>query len=172
MVCKFIVNCTSCNDEVNYTDQVLRDILVKGIYDPELDPLGESNQDLEVFQFIQAKEAGKRSATKIKEYQGASSIRSQYRKLKNDCPTNPSYPVKQTCTFCGKTGHRQNPPLEKRKTTCPAYNKKCNYCSRPHHTKDVYRVGENNISRKGGEQCSLQQPKGPLNNEDSIQFLP
>ena len=66
-VCKFLVTCPNCNAEVNYTDNVLRDVLTRGLADSEiqLDLLGDRNQDMspeEVFQFIEAKEAGKRSA--------------------------------------------------------------------------------------------------------------
>ena len=85
MVCKFLLQCPSCDTEVNYTDQILRDVLTKEISNPEiqLDLLGESNQNMtleEVFRFIEAKEAGKRSASKLLESQGADSVRSQYRK--------------------------------------------------------------------------------------------
>ena len=56
-VCKFL-------EEVNYTKNVLRDVLTRGLADSEiqLDLLGDRNQDMnleEVFQFIEAKEAGK-----------------------------------------------------------------------------------------------------------------
>ena len=69
-VCKFLVTCPSCNAEVNYTDNVLHDVLTRGLADSEiqLDLLGDRNQDMgleEVFQFIEAKEAGKRSAGRL-----------------------------------------------------------------------------------------------------------
>ena len=42
-ICKFILPCASCSAEVNYTDQILRDVLVRGIADHEiqLDILGD-----------------------------------------------------------------------------------------------------------------------------------
>ena len=66
-VCKFVMKCPGCNNDVNYTEVILRDVLTRGIADPaiQLDPLGDKNQDMkleEVFQFVEAKEAGKRSA--------------------------------------------------------------------------------------------------------------
>lgn len=69
-VCKFTTACPSCNTAVNYTDNILRDILIKGLADNEiqLDLLGDKNQDMsleEVFQFVEAKEAGKRSAGRL-----------------------------------------------------------------------------------------------------------
>lgn len=47
-VCKFLVTCPGCNIEVNYTENVLRDVLTRGLADSEiqLDLLGERNQGL------------------------------------------------------------------------------------------------------------------------------
>ena len=47
-VCKFTTACPSCNTAVNYTDNILRDILIKGLADNEiqLDLLGDKNQDM------------------------------------------------------------------------------------------------------------------------------
>ena len=69
-VCKFTTACPSCNTAVNYSDNILRDILIKGLADNEiqLDLLGDKNQDMsleEVFQFVEAKEARKRSAGRL-----------------------------------------------------------------------------------------------------------
>ena len=59
-VCKFLVTCPGCNMEVSYTENILRDVLMRCLADGEiqLDLLGERNQDMsleEVFQFIEAK---------------------------------------------------------------------------------------------------------------------
>ena len=69
-VCKFLVQCPECNTQVNYTENVLRDVVTRGLADEDiqLDLLGEKNQDMtleEVFQFIEAKESGKRSAGRL-----------------------------------------------------------------------------------------------------------
>ena len=69
-ICKFMIKCPGCDIEVNYTDAILRDVLTKGIADPkiQLDILGDKNQDMtleEVFKFVEAKESGKRSASKL-----------------------------------------------------------------------------------------------------------
>ena len=75
-VCKFLVTCPGCNAEVNYTENVLRNVLTCDLADSEiqLDLLGDRKQDMsleEVFQFIEAKEAGKRSAGCLSQSQGA-----------------------------------------------------------------------------------------------------
>ena len=47
-VCKFIIPCPSCNEDVCYTNDILRDVLTRGIADHEiqLDLLGDSNQEM------------------------------------------------------------------------------------------------------------------------------
>ena len=67
-VCKFLIKCPSCNVDVNYTEAILCDVLTCGIADTEiqLDLLGDKNQEMileEIFQFVEAKEAGKCSAS-------------------------------------------------------------------------------------------------------------
>ena len=46
-VCKFVMKCPGCSQDVNYTDSVLRDVLTRGIADHEiqLDLLGDKNQN-------------------------------------------------------------------------------------------------------------------------------
>ena len=154
-ICKFILPCASCSAEVNYTDQILRDVLVRGIADHEiqLDILGDWNQDLsleDVFRHIEAREAGKRSANRLNPSHGVESAKSQYRQGKNNATKGTNYNPKwtnnnaqgTTCGYCGKTGHGRNAPIEARKKDCPAYNKKCNYCNRLHHTENACRAKE------------------------------
>ncbi len=62
--------CTSCEANVDYTEVILRDVLCRGLKDSEiqLDILGDKNQDMtfeQMLRFIEAKEAGKRSATQL-----------------------------------------------------------------------------------------------------------
>ncbi|CAC5412701.1 unnamed protein product [Mytilus coruscus] len=68
--CKFLIKCHTCNTDVNYTDTIIRNVLARGISDPEiqLDRLGNKNQDRtleEVTQFVEAKDSGKRSASRL-----------------------------------------------------------------------------------------------------------
>ena len=87
-VCKFLVTCPGCNAEVNYTENVLRDVLTHSLADSEiqLDLLGDRNQEMsleEVFQLIEAKEAGKRSAGCLSKSQGVDAAHSQYQRALN-----------------------------------------------------------------------------------------
>jgi len=129
-VCKLLLNCSAYNTEVNYTDQILRDVLIRGIadHDIQLDILGDSNQDMsleDTFRLIEAKESS----------QVVESARSHYKKSKEE-PTQKNI----TCSYCGKTSHGRFAPLEKRKTTCSAFNKKCQHCDRLHHTEEMCRT--------------------------------
>ena len=56
-VSKFFVICPGCNTDINYTENILHDVVTCGLADSkiQLDLLGEKNQDMtleEVFQFI------------------------------------------------------------------------------------------------------------------------
>ena len=62
------MNCPSCTTEVNFTNTILRDVIVMGVADSDiqLDLLSDKNQNMtleEIFQFVDAKEAGKRSSS-------------------------------------------------------------------------------------------------------------
>ena len=65
-VCKFTIQCPGCAINVNYADEILRDVLTRGIANTDIHPdlLGNKNQDMtleEVFEFVEAKESGKPS---------------------------------------------------------------------------------------------------------------
>ena len=145
-VCKFTMNCTSCNADVDYTDTILRDVLIRGLSDQEiqLELLGNSNQNMsleEVFQFVDIKESGKRSASLLIDNHGANSMSSYKRishsniKDKNIEHVNSQDP----CSYCGKKGHGKKSPVDIRRTKCPAYGKTCNRCKKLHHFDNVCR---------------------------------
>ena len=69
-VCKYTLECPGCNINVKYTDQIIKDVLARRLTDPEiqLDLLGDMNQDMsleDVLKFVEAKESGKRSASRL-----------------------------------------------------------------------------------------------------------
>ena len=70
---------------------MLCDVLTKGIADPKIqqDLLGNYNQDMsleEVFRFVESKEAGKRSASRLLDSHAVESTSSFYRKSKQTTP--------------------------------------------------------------------------------------
>ena len=117
-ICKYLMDCPTCTNEVNYTNTILRDVTVMGIADPDiqLDLLSDKNQNMtleEIFQFVDAKEAGKRSASKLSHH-STESIRSSYRKQQTTKPPMPT----ETCSYCGNQGHGRNLPIQSRKNVC------------------------------------------------------
>ena len=116
-VCKFVTKCPQCDSDVSYTEAILRDVLSRGLEDPEiqLDLLGDKDQEMtieKVFQFVEAKEPGKRSASRLLDSHGAEAA-SAYRRDKATAQktnqrkdNNPHRPDKsEICTYCGKKGH-------------------------------------------------------------------
>ena len=149
-VCKFTIKCTSCDAAVNYTDAILRDVLTRGISDPEIqvDLLGDKNQDMsleEMFQFIEAKESGKRSATRLLDHQGVDAAGSSYRKeKKNTLPPKVDVP----CGYCGKKGHGKSAPPGVRKKSCSAFDHKCIHCGLRNHFDHMCRKKEQSKTSK------------------------
>ena len=144
-VCKFNIKCQGCNGDVNYTEQIVRDVITRGLADSEiqLDLLGDRNQDMtleEVLKFVEAREAGKRSASRLFETQGIDASRSQYRQNKQETAKPRKDEGKDDpCNYCGKRGHGKSAPPKARKTNCPAYGKRCDHCNRPNHFATVCR---------------------------------
>ena len=94
----------------------------------------------EVFHFIEAKEAGKRSAGWLLETQGADATRSRYRRGKQgDLRNNKIHNKHETCSYCGKQGNGKNSPAKTRKNEYPAYGKTCAHCGRPNHLEAACR---------------------------------
>jgi hypothetical protein len=109
-------------------------------HDIQLDLLGDKNQNMtleEVFQFIEAKDAGKRSAGRLLEAQTANAARSQYRRTKQEEMKNPQPDNGDKCHYCGQYGHGNRAPPTIRKTACPAFEKTCGHCGRPNHLAAV-----------------------------------
>ena len=140
-VCKFTIECPSCKKGVDYTNAILRDVLTRGIADADiqLDLLSAENQDMsleEAFKFIEAKEAGKRSASRLLDSHGAEAARSTYRtQQKASLAPRPD----ERCGYCGIVGHGRNAPPSVRKKACPAFQHSCKHCGRRSHFGDLCR---------------------------------
>ena len=67
-VCKYNVTCPDCSKSVDFTDCILRDVLARGISNPEIqsDILADAKQDMtleQMLKFIESKESGKHSTS-------------------------------------------------------------------------------------------------------------
>jgi len=128
---------------VNYTEAIMRDVLTRGVIDPDiqLDLLGDKNQNMsleEVFQFVETKEAGKRSASRLLDAHSVEAA-SSYRRAKQ----TPSKDNQEACSYCGKRGHGKKSVAQIRKTQCPAYGHRCELCYRDNHFESVCRSKDN-----------------------------
>ena len=134
-VCKFLIKCPCCGIGVNYTQNILRDVIACRLAENkiQLDLLGKMTLE-EVFQFKQTKEAGEWSARHLLETQGADANHSQYRHGKQEnLKNNKIHNKNETCSYCRERGHGKNSPTQTRKNDCPAYDKTCAHCSRANH---------------------------------------
>ena len=160
-ICKFLIKCPGCDINVNYTDAIMRDVLTRGISNPEiqLDLLGNKNQDMmleEVFQFVEAKEAGKRSVSSLLDsHSSVDAASSTYRKAK----VTTIKEKQDLCGYCGRRGHGKSAPVSFRQTRCPAYGHTCTHCDRPHHIESVCR---------SKEKTKRSSPGAPHDNEGAI----
>ena len=105
---------------------MLRDVLTKAIADTEiqLDLLGSDDQDMsleEVFRFVESKEAGKLSASRLLDSHAVESASSSYRKSRETTQKQ----NQDVCSYCGKKGHGKTAPGCLRRRQCPAYAHRC-----------------------------------------------
>lgn len=150
-VCKFTQQCPSCEGTVNYTEAMIKDVLCRGLEDSEIqmDLLSEKNQDMtleETLRYVEAKEAGKRSASRLLLPQamdavGGSLYKRQKRTQAKEGPSAKATPPQdqRTCTYCGLKGHGRNSPTRVRRKECPAFGTKCDFCSKDHHYEKMCR---------------------------------
>ena len=148
-VCKFIIECQNCHHDVNYTEPVLCDSVTRGLADQDiqLDIMGDRNQNMnleEIFQLVEAKESGKRSASRLlhAQTQGAEAASSSYRRHKKenlikkyDVPG--SIEKADLCTYCGKKGHGARSHVKIRQKECTAYGHTCKRCGKNNHFEHV-----------------------------------
>jgi len=133
-VCKFIIQCSGYDRDVNYTDAILRDVLTRGLSDPEiqLDLLGNRSQDMSLEQ---------RSASLLFDSQGAEAASSSYRRNKNIArlASNKVKKPDSACSYCRKKGHGTRAPLHVRKKECPAFGQTCHSCNKINHFEAMCR---------------------------------
>ena len=142
---------------MNYTEAILRDVLCRGLEDLEiqLDLLGDNNQDMtleQILRFIEAKEAGKRSAMQLLLPHATDAVTgSTYKRQKRDAAEESS---QDPCSYCGRRGHGRSAPTRLRSKECPAYGTVCGNCKKDHHFESVCRGRAKTKSSRISEQES------------------
>ena len=144
-VCKYNQECPRCHNTVVYMEAIIRDVLCRGLEDTEIqiNLLGDRNQDMtseEALKFVEVKEAGKRSASRLLLPQETSAVAgSSYKRQGRSSTKEPLTAERDICTHCGTKGHRRNPPTKVKRTECPVFGTKCGHCNKDHHFKKMCR---------------------------------
>ena len=142
-LCNFVEKCTNCQHDVRYTDRMVRDALIRGLYDQDIqrEVLGLENQEMllePLLKLLEAKEVGKRTQANILGQTNAAM--SSYRQNQRNQQQPP--PVK--CTYCGKQGHGKNDgpgrnSMQIRREKCKAFNHLCEHCNKKGHYSTLCR---------------------------------
>ena len=144
-LCNYTIKCTSCDAENSYADQEIRDQICTGLADPEIqkDVLAQREQNKtpeELIEFIEDREAGKRSQSALTTAANVSRI-SEYKRNKNNnqgaVPKNTSNT--DICSFCGEKGHGYKAQRYVREKRCPAYSSSCQICGKIGHLTKMCR---------------------------------
>ena len=189
--CQITTACPHCTKSVDYTDEILRDCLIRGICDTDiqLDVLGQDDQAMsleKVTRFIEAKESGKRSASHLHDTYSADAAASTYRRRQtaargpmtrperhmepSQAPSPPDHTMTGPCGYCGESGHGRSAPLSLRQRACPAFGHRCGHCSRLHHTDRVCRNKQK--ARKTNTVAAADAHAGQLMAESQIDPQP
>ena len=149
--CDYRTKCTKseCNEMVDFAGEILRDVLARGIVDDEiqLDLISDQNQTMtieEMIKFVEARESGKRSASRLLDTPSVNAASSTYRRNKQqevrtrgtarpDLKPGHTFDPNARCRFCAEKGHGKNAPWGVRKVQCPAFGKRCGKCKIVNH---------------------------------------
>ena len=157
LTCQYRTTC-SCTEPgtVDYSDEMIRDSLIRGVYDPEikLSLLSEKDETTsleDTLRFIESREGGKQSAQRLAAASGSAvpahvSAVSSFRRQQRDAhrvrqPTvstdGGGGSTSRPCGFCGTRDH----PLDRasRVSKCSAYGYQCGKCGKMNHHECVCR---------------------------------
>ena len=93
-----------------------------------------------MLRFVEAKESGKRSSSRLLDPPNVSAASSTYRHAKqHDRGKQPDIRDKTTatCTHCGGKNHGRKAPLHVKRSDCLVYDHLCAHCSKINHFEDV-----------------------------------
>ena len=147
------MTCPSCNNpEVDFSDELIRDTIARNMHDEDirLHLLGDRSQDMsleEMILFIEAKESGKKSATRLSDNFNVSAAMSRYKNRQKQAQS-------AKCGYCGKfTKHGKD--RSERQQFCPAFKHVCEVCGIVGHFESVCRRKNDDKSVNSGKSiCS------------------
>ena len=129
-LCNFTVKCTEtdCNHTFDYSQEIIKDNLVRGIADPEIlaDLLGDPKTDRtleEIILFVSQKEQAKATRTAVGDCAAPIST------LKNSPAPRWNSSRQGKCWACDGQNHGPRNDKLTRERLCPAWNNTCNKCN-------------------------------------------
>ena len=138
-VCKLTLRC-SCNPpaSVSYADKEILHCIVKGLADEDirrqvLGVVEEMNLD-DTVKFIEAKESGKKAGVYLDSDEASLHKMTGYRQAQREnlteLSTQQEVPGDSNlrCKYCGRKGHGASPGFNKKRESCPAFDKTCHKC--------------------------------------------
>ena len=128
--CQYVVTCSSCNAQTDYSEEVIRDQLIRGLHSQDIvaDIIGDEKTDrtlLETVDFIARKEQADLERNQVGVETASASAVQQ------------TTPVtrRKTCKFCQGESHGAD-TVQVRREKCPAWDTKCTKCQvRGHFVK-------------------------------------
>ena len=147
-ICKLTTKCNGCQQDVTYSEAIIRDTLIAGLADRDiqLDLLGSLDQDRtleEVLKYVEAKESGVKTASHLSSRPETLAVSSRYKQqnYQKQAEIAPSSNGNGVCTYCGGKGHGRRAPPRIRQKECKAYGHTCQVCGRLHHYGKMCRAG-------------------------------
>ena len=164
--CNYTLNYTYTCDckkvvDISYSDDMVRNVLASGLenMDIQADLLGDTNQNMtlsEMVTFIEAKETGKTSASRLTSTNAVNAVRSSYKRearhtVRHQAQARRPHtqaarddtrrPITSLCSYCGRQGHgNHRDPAIRRKRNCPAFDQRCSHCNfQGHFEKMCYK---------------------------------
>ena len=143
-MCGMSVRCVTCQVDISYRDEVVKQIIITGMFNLDIrqrvlsrTKIGELPTLSTLVEYIAAEEASVTESHDL--HRPASASLSAVRRPS----TSSSYKnVKKPCNYCGGPRHSPSNSLEDRKKMCRAFGKSCSKCGRPNHLSNVCRSSQ------------------------------
>ena len=165
--CQYEVQCSSCNAQTDYSEEVILDQLIRGLHNQDIvaDLIGDEKTDrtlLETVEFIARKEQATLERTQVGvESDSVSAVKQ----------TTPASSRKK-CRFCQGESHGADTG-QVRREKCPAWDNKCSKCQiRGHYEKACYKCpdcGKWGHKSKSSRWCDAEGDKQAT--DDEVGFM-
>ena len=159
LTCDFKIKCSKvgCSQESSYADKLSSHIIVRGLYDPDIQEdvlkiAATTEEDLDlkkITEVVLAQETGIRSRKLLNDEMGLHQL-SQHKKQKQNRHADARV-LNEKCAHCGEFGHGYSASAEIREALCPAFGKQCSNCKFNNHYASLCKkkIGKANALESG-----------------------